>query len=246
MEERLELLKKSKERVIVGIETGSVPGRIGAVIVEVSGSGADTVLDLHSFQSVDLSQGLITALEAVDGESEIDAREQADVNFLILHHLNSLYFDLLEAAQVEPRQVDLIGLKGMEIGGMDFSGSIVELNEEFPDDPGAFSELTGSIVAACFRIGPDKGQGSWLPVKEAILKGMVEAMVEKYDLDEEVREAVAVALLANESVHHETLPAKCSDKDGSGGNTVSRRMVKVQRGGDGEPALHGEFYFPAD
>ncbi len=228
MEKRLEILKNSRARVIVGIETGSVPGRIGAVIVEVSGSGADTILDLHSFQSVDLSHGLISALEAVDSESEIDAQEQADVNFLILHHLNSLYFDLLEAAEVEPGKVDLIGLKGMEIGGI-----------EFPDDPGALSELTGSIVAACFRIGPDKGAGTWLPVKEAILKGMVEEMVEKYDLDEEVREAVAVALLANESIHHETLPAKNSDMD-------SRRMVKVQRGDAGEPALHGEFYFPAD
>ncbi len=235
MEERLELLKNSRERVIVGIETGSVPGRIGAVIVEVSGSGADTVLDLHSFQSVELSDGLISALEAVDEESQIDVQEQADVNFLILHQLNTLFFDLLEAAQVDPGQVDLIGLKGMEIGGM-----------EFPDDPGALSELTGCIVTACFRIGPEKGKGSWLPVKEAILKGMVEAMVEKYDLDAEAREAVAVALLANESVYHETLPAKCSDGDDPGDDKSSPRTVMVKGGGDGEPALHGEFYFPAD
>jgi 1,6-anhydro-N-acetylmuramate kinase len=221
--------------VLVGIETGSVPGRIGAVIVEVSGSGADTVLDLHAFQSVELSEGLITALEAVDGESEIDVQEQAGVNFLILHQLNTLFFDLLDAAQVDPGQVDLIGLKGMEIGGM-----------EFPDDPGALSELTDRIVAACFRIGPEKGTGNWLPVKEAILKGMVEAMVEKYDLDTEAREAVAVALLANESLHHETLQTKCSDRNESGDDMSSRRMVMVKRGGDGGPALHGEFYFPAD
>lgn len=235
MEERLELLKKSRERVIVGIETGSVSGRLGAVIVEVSGSGADTVLDLHSFQSVELPPGLVTALEAVDGEKEIDTQEQADVNFLILHNINTLFFDLLEAAEVDPGEVDLIGLKGMEIG-----------EKEFPDDPGALSEMTGCIVAACFRIGPERGRGSWLPVKEAILKGMVEAMVEKYDLDEEVREAVAVALLANESVHHQALMAKCSDGDDSGAEKVSRRTVMVQRGSDGEPALHGEFYFPAD
>ena len=190
--------------MIVGIETGSVPGRIGAVIVEVSGSGADTVLDLHSFQSVELPPDLVAALEAVAGEKKIDSQEQADVNFLILHHLNTLFFDLLVEAEVDSGEVDLIGLKGMEIGGM-----------EFPDDPGALSELTGCVVAACFRIGPERGQGSWLPVKEAILKGMVEAMVEKYDLDEEAREAVAVALLANESVHHEALMSKCSDEDGS-------------------------------
>ena len=90
MEERLELLKKSRARVIVGIETGSVPGRLGAVIVEVVGSGAETVLDLHSFESVELPEGLVAALEAVNGEKAIDAQEQADVNFLILHNINHL------------------------------------------------------------------------------------------------------------------------------------------------------------
>ena len=235
MEERLKLLKNSRARVIVGIETGSVPGRIGAVIVEVSGSGADTVLDLHSFQSVELPPELVAALQTVAGEKKIDTQEQADVNFLILHRINTLFFDLLVEAEVDPGEVDLIGLKGMEISGM-----------EFPDDPGALSELTGCIVAACFRIGPERGKGSWLPVKEAILKGMVEEMVEKYDLDEEAREAVAVALLANESVHHEALTMKCSDEDGSGADKAPRRTVTVQRGSDGEAALHGEFYFPAD
>jgi 1,6-anhydro-N-acetylmuramate kinase len=225
LEKRLEILKNSKARVIVGIETGSVPGRLGAVIVEVSGSGADTVLDLHAFQSVDLPEGLVAALEAVEGEKEIDAREQADVNFLILHHINNLFFDLLEAAQVSPEEVDLIGLKGLEIGGM-----------EFPDDPGALSEMTDCVVAACFRIGPEKGGGHWLPVKEAILKGMVESMVEQYDLDEEVREAVAVALLANESVYHEAIPS----------GEAAGRSITVQRSADGPAALHGEFYFPVD
>ena len=226
MEERLESLKKSSERVIVGIETGSVPGRIGAVIVEVSGSGADTVLDLHSFQSVELPDGLVSALKTIETEESIDALEQADVNFLILHNLNSLFFDLLEASEVEPGDVDLIGLKGMEIGG-----------KEFPDDPGALSELTGCVVATCFRIGPEKSIDMWLPVKEAILKGMVESMVEKYDIDEEVREAVAVALLANESVYHETV---------SGAKEATERSLTVQRGSGDEPALHGEFYFPAE
>ena len=226
MEERLESLKKSRARVIVGIETGSMPGRIGAVIVEVSGSGEDTILDLHSFQSVELPEGLVSALGAIEAEKVIDAREQADLNFLILHNLNSLFFDLLDSAEVEPKQIDLIGLKGMEIGG-----------KEFPDDPGALSELTGCVVATCFRIGPDKGIDSWLPVKEAILKGMVESMVEKYDIDEEVREAVAVALLANESVYHETV---------SGALEASGRSITVQRGSGEEPALHGEFFFPVE
>jgi len=225
LEQRLEILKNNRARVIVGIETGSVPGRLGAVIVEVSGNGADTVLDLHSFQSVELPGGLAGALEALKTSQGVGSREQAEVNFLVLHNINTLFFDLLEAAGISPGEVDLIGLKGIEIGGV-----------EFPEDPGALSEMTGCVVAACFRIGPEKGGGHWLPVKEAILKGMVESMVEKYGLDEEAREAVAVALLANESVYHEALAT----------DDPSSRSITVHRVGDGGAALHGEFFFPAD
>jgi hypothetical protein len=42
LEQRLELLKRSPARAIVGIEAGSADGRIGAVLVEVSGSGDST------------------------------------------------------------------------------------------------------------------------------------------------------------------------------------------------------------
>jgi hypothetical protein len=225
LEQRLENLKKNRANVIVGVETGSVPGRLGAVVVEVSGNGSGTVLDLHSFQSVELPGELVAALESLKNTQGVGGREQAEVNFLILHNINTLFFDLLEASGITPGEVDLIGLKGLEIGGV-----------EFPEDPGALSEMTGCVVAACFRIGQEKGGGHWLPVKEAILKGMVEAMVEKYGLDEEVREAVAVALLANESVYHEALEP----------GDPSSRSITVQRVGDGGAALHGEFFFPAD
>ncbi|MDD3642061.1 MAG: hypothetical protein PHQ19_01140 [Candidatus Krumholzibacteria bacterium] len=232
MEKRLESLRSRESRVIVGIEAGGSGGRLGAVLVEVSGSGDDTVLELLSARSAVLPAELQSALASLGGD--LGAEGLAQVNFLILHQINSIFFGIVESAEIDPGEVDLIGLKGIEAGG-----------REIPDDPGALSELTGCIVASCFRIGPHRGIGHWVPVKESILRGMVAAMVERYDLDEIAREAVAVALLANESVYHEAIDGACPRGSIPPKSAVATRTVR--RVGDLPPdaALHGEFFFPA-
>lgn len=232
MEDRLEALRTRKSRVIVGIEAGGSGGRLGAVLVEISGNGDDTVLELHASHAAVLPAGLQSSLDSF-GE-RMGAGDLAQLSFLMLHQIDSVFFDLVESAGIDPERVDLIGLKGVETGG-----------REIPDDPGALSEITGCIVASCFRIGPDRGGGHWLPVKEAILQGMVAAMVERYDLDEVAREAVAVALLANESVYHEALDGACPHGAPVTRSAVASRTVRRAGGGPHEAALHGEFFFPA-
>lgn len=233
MEDRLEELRGRRSRVIVGIEAGGSGGRLGAVLVEVSGSGDETVLELHASNASALPAELLSAIESLRS-GQVAAEERAQLNFLILHQINSIFFDLVESAGIDPGRIDLIGLKGIEAGG-----------REIPDDPGALSEMTGCIVASCFRIGPERGSGHWLPVKESILRGMVAAMVERYDLDETAREAVAVALLANESVYHEALDGACPPGAQAARSAVASRTVRKTGEGPHEAALHGEFFFPA-
>jgi hypothetical protein len=232
VEDRLEQLRNRQSRVIVGIEAGGSGDRIGAVLVEVSGSGDDTVLDLHASRSAALPDELRSAIASLGGE--LGAGDLAQLNFLVLHQIDSVFFGLVESAGIEPGRVDLVGLKGIEAGG-----------REIPDDPGALSEMTGCVVASCFRIGPERGAGKGLPVKESILRGMVEAMVERYDLDEVAREAVAVALLANESVYHEALDGVCQKDGQPARSAVAMRTVRRPGEVPHEAALHGEFFFPA-
>jgi hypothetical protein len=232
VKDRLEKLRNRHSRVIVGIEAGGTGGRIGAVLVEVSGSGDDTVLELHASRSATLPSGLQSALASLG--HGFDAEGLAQINFLLLHRIDSLFFGLVESAGIDPGRIDMIGLKGIEAGG-----------REIPDDPGALSEMTGCVVASCFRIGPQRGSGHWLPVKEAILRGMVAAMVERYDLDEIAREAVVVALLANESVYHEALDGACPHGAQPPKSAVSTTTVRRAGILPHEAALHGEFFFPA-
>ena len=233
----LSKLAKKEPRLIVGIETGNTPGRLGAVVVGVGGSGDDTVLDIHGFKSYPLPEELVSTLQALGRGNDFDPEEIAGINFLVHHHLSALYEDVLEEVGVPADEVDLIGLKCIEVGG-----------RTFPEDPSVLSEMTDRIVVSRFSIGIVNHDGNQLHVNESLLRRMIGSMMKRFDLDGEAREAAAVALLANEAIFHEN-SEECAG-EGEGSDTSSRpslRAVKRTNSSVGEEGacLYGEFFFPA-
>jgi hypothetical protein len=232
----LEAIKLKEKRLIVGIETGNVPGRLGATVIEVSGMGDNTVLHLLGFRSLPLPQELIATLKALENDGEFDSEEMAGINFLVLHQISSLFMDLLDDVEIKAEEIDLIGLKGLEIGGI-----------LLPEDPSTLSEATGSIVATHFCIGFENSSDAPLPVKESILRSMVADMIDRFGLESEMREAAAVALLANESLFHESCEP-CDARRGAKGS-AARSSLKARKrtglaGDKATPCLYGEFFFP--
>jgi hypothetical protein len=236
VKKRLEALKRKEKRFIVGIETGVSRGKLGAALVEVSGSGDATVLYLRGFKSMTLNSDLVSAIDALGREESFDSEVLAGINFLVLHNLTKLYQDVLENAGVPAEDVDCIGLSCLEIGQF-----------AFPGDPAVFSELTNHIVASRFRIGVENGDGGFLSVEEELLQGIVSEMVDRFGLDEEVREAVTVALLANESIFNEGVSVCEATDAGKGKGRKILRSVKRTGppGAADRPCLCGEFFFPA-
>ncbi len=237
MNRSLDKLAKKEPRLIVGIETGNMPGRLGAVVVGVSGSGDDTVLDIHGFKSHPLPAELVSTLVALEQGDGFDPEEIAGINFLVHNHLSALYEDVLEEFGVPSDEIDLIGLKCIEVGG-----------RIFPEDPSVLSEMTNCIVASRFSIGIENHAGNQLHVNESLLRRMMGSMMERFDLDGEPREAAAVALLANEALFHEN-SEECVGAQ-SGSSTKARpslRAVKRTSAAVGEEGacLYGEFFFPA-
>ena len=235
LKKRLDALRKKEKRFIVGIETGNSPGKLGAALVEVSGNGDNTVLYLRGFTSRSLNPELQTAISALEGVEKFDSEELAGINFLVLRHLSKLYEEVLENAAVPPGEIDCIGLSCLEIGAL-----------AFPGDPAVFSELTNHVVASRFRIGVDDGAGGFLAVEEALLQGIVSEMIDRFGLDEEVREAVTVALLANESIFNEGMVAcegTAPGKSPKSRNTKTAKGTAVS-GAGAKPRLCGEFFFP--
>jgi hypothetical protein len=236
LKKRLAALKKKEKRLIIGIETGSAPGKLGAALVEVSGSGDETVLYLRGFTSRALNPELLTTIGALDRNEKFDSEELAGINFLVLSHLSKLYDDVLENAAVKPEDVDCVGLSCLEVGDL-----------AFPGDPSVFSEMTNRVVASRFRIGVENGAGGFVPVEEALLQGIVGEMIERFGLDEEVREAVAVALLANESIFHEDVSVSEGSAGAKGKGRKSLKAIKhtgASSAAAGRSCLCGEFFFP--
>ncbi|MBN1163007.1 MAG: hypothetical protein JXB45_00375 [Candidatus Krumholzibacteriota bacterium] len=237
MEKRLNALRAKESKTIVGIETGNTLGSLGAVIVEVRGAGDSTLLDLHSFYSHTVPDELGSALKALGKNNKLDSEESAGINFLLLHHITALFQKLLEQSDISPEDIDLIGLKCLEFG-----------KETFPADPSVLCETTNCIVVSRFSIVMDDENGTLLPVRESILQGMVEEMIEKFGLESEAREAVGVALLANESLYHESLVSlKDAANPASGTGPATSRSIKSKGApmGKEKARLYGEFFFPA-
>ncbi len=217
MDTRLEELRSRSNRLIVGIEAGNNNRSISAAIVEVSGRGDDTLIDIYSFDNVELPGELVAALEALGRKDDFDSEEIAGINFLLIHQINGLFQTLFDDIQLEPEDVDVLGVKCVEIAG-----------KRLPEDPSVISEMTGCIVASRFRIGLENGKGPELDIVEPILREMVGEIMERLEIDLEASEAVAVALMANESVYSDGVEAEEADS------------------GDRERAgLYGEFYYPA-
>jgi len=234
-----ELLKEIREkdnRLIVGIETGNILGNLGAAVVEVSGKGDDTLLDVYSFKSLSLPRELVATLDAFRRSEDFDSEELAGINFLLIHHINALFLGLFDDIEIDPENVDLVGLKCMEIGG-----------RIFPEDPSVISAMTGGVVASRFRLGLENGAGQATDVNEPILRKMVGDMIEKLGLEKDAGEAVAVALLANEAVYHgSTGPKTGGIKRKSAGNRrAGKKTGRSVPVGSEIAGLYGEFFFPA-
>jgi hypothetical protein len=233
---RIEALRKKESRHIVGIETGGTPGKLGAALIEVSGSGDETALYLLGYVTRLLNPEVQVALMALERDERFDSEELAGINFLLLHHISRLYEEVLESTETPAEQVDCIGLGSLDVGGL-----------VFPADPGVLSEMTGTVVASHFRIGVRDGDGRFLDVEEPLLQGILSEMIDRFGLDEEVREAVTVALLANESIFNED--SSICKRDVPKGEGKRREGLKAAIGSeparsDRKASLCGEFYFP--
>ncbi len=237
LEKQIKKLKEKDNRVIIGVETGNVPGRLGAAVVEVSGKGDSTVLDLHGFKSHPVPRELQATLDAFSLTGKFDSEEVAGMNFLILHHISSLVREVVDEVGFSSEDVSLIGLQCVEAGG-----------GTFPSDPSVLSEMTNCIVVCRFSIGDEENSSECLPVKESLLRGLVGEMMDRFGLESEVREAVAVALLANESLFHESC-LTCETGTGEGEAQKRPSLKSVRRknaaAGPGAACLFGEFFFPA-
>lgn len=234
MRTKIDELRKRDKRIIVGVEGGSSPEALNAAIVEVGGCGDDTLLLLHGFCSRTLPEELGRVIRTIDEAKSMSVEDATSVNFLLLHNVTLLFRELIEKVdRLREKAIDLVGLKDLELGG-----------RIFPLDPSALSEMLGCIVACRFCIGVGEGEKERLPIRDSIFKSMLDDMIDRFGLEDNVREAAAVALLANEALFHEGARELVREVDGS----LTKKSLRTKKKAAGyereAPYLYGEFFFP--
>lgn len=232
--DNIDRIRGLDSRVIVGIETGNSLESLTAIAVEVKSHGDNTVFNLLYFTESSFPEDLKEMLRGIKQGKSLSVEEKASVNFLVLHHLASLYGELIDEAGLKGEDVHLVGLKCMEMGG-----------NLFPNNPTVFSGMIGHIVASRFTIDID-GMRNYLPVGETLLKELVSEMIHRFELGDEAREAVGIALLANESLYYEKVDLsdrnRIDSKEISGGVNVSMGMGAGEE--KSKTVLNGKFFFP--
>lgn len=231
MRDNLGGLRRKKKRLIVGLDGGGTSGTMAAAVVEVAGNGDDTVLRLIGFSTIPIDRELAAALGALERRERFDSEEIAGINFLVLNSFNRLYEEALQSAEAESHAIDIVGLKCLEIG-----------EHVFPSDPKLLSEMTNHAVASRFRIGSGDGSGRSLDVREHLLEGIVKEMVDRLTLEEQVREAVTVALLANEALFGGEIAERGKASRKTSRKSVSSPSHSKQK--KDKSRLCGEFFFP--
>ena len=217
----LKELYRAESLLIAGIEPGNISGKAGAVVAQLEGSGDSTVCDLIYYTNRPMPGELIRMLESAAEDKALSAEDLAGINFLFLHHLSSLYGQLFEGTDFSRDDIDLVGMKCMEISG-----------KKYPLDPADFSEMIDNIVISHFSIGMGDSESAILPLEESIFRTLVAEMIQESDFEDEAFEAIGVALLANESFRNHDW--KFEGKRGADSGRGKEKVV-----------FKGEFYLPS-
>jgi anhydro-N-acetylmuramic acid kinase len=109
----LDRILSKKERLVVGLMSGTSMDGIDAALIRVTGSGLDTEFELIKFVCIPYGSGIIEDIERLD--SYISIEKISELNFLVGRACAYAAMAVIEEAGFQPRDIDLIGSHGQTI-----------------------------------------------------------------------------------------------------------------------------------
>ncbi len=109
----LESLSGKKEKLVVGLMSGTSRDGIDAALVKIPGSGKDTRIELMKFICVQYSEDIKAALDGLTRVCSLDGI--SGLNFLIGEAFSEAALRVIEEAGIEQNRVDLIGSHGQTV-----------------------------------------------------------------------------------------------------------------------------------
>ncbi len=236
MLDKLKSLFDKKEKLIVGLISGTSRDGIDAALVKIRGSGGDTRIELIEFICVPYEEGIREGLEALT--PQCSAAEISMLNFLIGDAFAKAVLRVIDESGTDRKLVDLIGSHGQTVyhnppSRHEGTPSTLQLGEL-----DVIAEATGVTTIGDFRTRDIAagGEGAPLvPYADYIL----------FMKPGDVRIAQNIGGIANASVITESVDEVTAFDTGPG-NMLMDRVMSISTSGrkqfdkDGECASRGK------
>lgn len=158
----LQLLFRMKEKVVVGLISGTSMDGIDAALLKISGKGADTKLELLEFVCAPYPAEIITRLERLT--RECTPGDISGLNFLIGEAFAGAALAVIEKAGLAPNDVDLIGSHGQTISHNPPSSGLGIPSTLQIGEPDVIAERTGITTVGDFRTRDVAAGGEGAPL----------------------------------------------------------------------------------
>lgn len=158
----LQLLFRMKEKVVVGLISGTSMDGIDAALLKIRGKGGDTKLELLEFVCVPYTTEIVTRLGRL--QQECTPGDISELNFLVGEAFAGAALAVIEKAGLAPNEVDLIGSHGQTVSHIPPSAgggvpSTLQLGE-----PDVIAERTGITTVGDFRTRDVAAGGEGAPL----------------------------------------------------------------------------------
>lgn len=151
----LQQLAGKKERIVIGLMSGTSADGVDAVLTRITGSGTGTQVRQLAFVSLPFPNEVRERILRVAGGDYGGSEELCKLSFLLGHRFADACLAVCEAAGISPNQVDLVGSHGQTV----WHAPVAEgyLGEQIRGtlqigEPSLINEALGCPVVSDFRV----------------------------------------------------------------------------------------------
>ncbi len=168
MQEFIKLLKKNK-KLVIGLMSGTSVDGIDAAIVEVTGYGLETEVDLIAFETFPFPSGVPQRILALCHPDTGRVDDICEMNFYIGHLFGEAVKHILQKSGMRARDIDLIGSHGQTIHHLPKDANTDCNTSRYPStlqigEPAVIAHETGIPTIADFRVADMAAGGQGAPL----------------------------------------------------------------------------------
>lgn len=156
----LDLLQKEK-KLIIGLMSGTSADGVDVALVEITGSGLTTEIELLAFDTFPYADGIRTRIFDLFSVETARVDEICTMNFVLGQQFANSVLMLLEMAEIPPNKIDLIGSHGQTIHHMPKAPVPATLQI---GEPAMIAHQTSIPTVADFRVADVAAGGEGAPL----------------------------------------------------------------------------------